>query len=131
MVHSTSSRDAGALQADGAGRALWLVQRGESTWNALGLAQGQCDHAAEVTVAVGDGTLRVDIRDDGRGGADFGRGSGLLGLKDRVEALGGWISLQSAAGAGTIKQIALPLNDPGRPGRPPAGPPDEAGHGPG
>ena len=61
----------------------------------------------------GDGVLRVDVRDDGRGGADFGRGSGLLGLKDRVEALGGRISLRSEAGAGTLMQIALPLGDPG------------------
>ena len=87
--------------------------------------------AAEVEVAVGDGVLRVDVRDDGRGGADFGRGSGLLGLKDRVEALGGWISLQSAAGAGTIMQIALPLDDPSGPRWPTGGSPDEAGHGPG
>ncbi len=87
--------------------------------------------AAEVEVAVGDGVLRVDVRDDGRGGADFGRGSGLLGLKDRVEALGGWISLQSAAGAGTIMQIALPLDDPSRPRWPTGGSPVEAGHGPG
>jgi signal transduction histidine kinase len=87
--------------------------------------------AAEVEVAAGDGVLRVDVRDDGRGGADFGRGSGLVGLKDRVEALGGWVSLQSPAGAGTTLQIALPLDDPSRPGQPTAGPPDEAGHGPG
>jgi signal transduction histidine kinase len=69
--------------------------------------------AAEVEIGVGDGVLRVDVRDDGRGGADVGRGSGLLGLKDRVEALGGWISLRSEAGAGTVMQIALPLGDPG------------------
>ena len=69
--------------------------------------------AAEVEIAAGDGVLRVDVRDDGRGGADFGRGSGLLGLKDRVEAAGGWISLRSEAGAGTIMQIALPLDGPG------------------
>ena len=86
---------------------------------------------AEVKVAVGDGVLQADVRDDGRGGADFGRGSGLLGLKDRVEALGGWISLHSPAGAGTIMQIALPLDDPSRPGRPAGGSPDETGHGPG
>jgi signal transduction histidine kinase len=60
----------------------------------------QAPFAAEVEVAVGAGVLQVDVRDDGRGGADLGRGSGLLGLKDRVEALGGWISLQSAAGGG-------------------------------
>ena len=69
--------------------------------------------AAEVEIAAGDGVLQVDVRDDGRGGADFGRGSGLLGLKDRVEAAGGWISLRSEAGAGTIMQIALPLDGPG------------------
>jgi signal transduction histidine kinase len=69
--------------------------------------------AAEVEIGVGDGVLRVDVRDDGRGGADVGRGSGLLGLKDRVEALGGWISLRSEAGVGTVMQIALPLGDPG------------------
>jgi signal transduction histidine kinase len=69
--------------------------------------------AAEVEIAAGDGVLQVDVRDDGPGGADFGRGSGLLGLKDRVEAAGGWISLRSEAGAGTIMQIALPLDDPG------------------
>ena len=68
--------------------------------------------AAEVEIGVGDGMLRVDVRDDGRGGADVGRGSGLLGLKDRVEALGGWISLRSEAGAGTVMRIALPLGDP-------------------
>ena len=68
--------------------------------------------AAEVEVAAADGMLRVDVRDDGRGGADFGRGSGLVGLKDRVEALGGRVSLQSPAGAGTTLQIALPLNGP-------------------
>jgi signal transduction histidine kinase len=68
--------------------------------------------AAEVEVTVGDGILRVDVRDDGRGGADFRGGSGLAGLKDRVEALGGRISLQSPAGAGTTLQIALPLDGP-------------------
>ena len=66
--------------------------------------------AAEVEVAVGDGVLRVCVRDDGQGGADVGRGSGLLGLKDRVEALGGRISLQSQAGTGTTMHIALPLD---------------------
>ena len=67
-------------------------------------------------MAVGDGVLRVGVRDDGRGGADFGRGSGLVGLKDRVEALGGRISLQSPPGAGTIMRIVLPLDDPSGPG---------------
>jgi hypothetical protein len=49
------------------------------------------------------------------GGADFGRGSGLAGHKDRIEALGGRISLHSPPGAGTTLQIALPLSGLSRP----------------
>jgi len=55
--------------------------------------------------------LRVAIRDDGVGGAKFGRGSGLIGLRDRVEALGGEITLQSEPAAGTSLLIELPLTD--------------------
>ena len=73
--------------------------------------------AAEVEVAVGEGVVRVSVRDDGRGGAGFGRGSGLVGLKDRVEALGGRIQLDSPPGAGTALDIVLPLGDPSGPGR--------------
>jgi signal transduction histidine kinase len=62
-------------------------------------------------VADADG-LRVSVRDDGRGGADLTRGSGLVGLTDRVEALGGRLSLDSLPGAGTTVQIALPLTVP-------------------
>jgi GAF domain-containing protein len=68
--------------------------------------------AAEVDVAADRGMLRICVRDDGRGGADFSRGSGLTGLKDRVEAFGGRISLRSPPGAGTALEIALPLDDP-------------------
>ena len=68
--------------------------------------------AAEVEATTREGVLQVWVRDDGRGGADFGRGSGLAGLKDRIEALGGRISLHSPPGAGTTLQIALPLNGP-------------------
>jgi signal transduction histidine kinase len=60
---------------------------------------------AEVT---GD-LLRVTVRDDGAGGADLGGGTGLVGLKDRVEALGGRIVLQSLRGAGTSLRAELPL----------------------
>jgi signal transduction histidine kinase len=63
----------------------------------------------EVQVAVGDGVLHVRIRDDGRGGADFSHGSGLLGLKDRAEALGGHLQVHSPPGAGTTLEITLPL----------------------
>jgi signal transduction histidine kinase len=74
--------------------------------------------AVKVEVTAAGGMLRVLVRDDGRGGAAFGFGSGLVGLKDRVEALGGLLSLDSPPGAGTVLDIALPLGDPGRPGQP-------------
>jgi signal transduction histidine kinase len=66
----------------------------------------------DVQVDTGDGVLHVQVRDDGRGGADFGSGSGLVGLQDRIEALGGRFLLHSPPGAGTTVQIALPLGDP-------------------
>ncbi len=55
--------------------------------------------------------LRVSVRDEGPGGADPARGSGLLGLKDRVEASGGTLSLESPPGAGTSLVVELPLDD--------------------
>jgi signal transduction histidine kinase len=69
--------------------------------------------ASAITVTVdekpADGILRLEVGDDGIGGADFTRGTGLVGLKDRVETLGGRIDLQSAHGAGTILRVELPL----------------------
>ena len=53
----------------------------------------------ELTVTDDDGTLRLEVRDDGIGGADTGRGSGILGLTDRVEALGGPVRAGEPAGA--------------------------------
>jgi signal transduction histidine kinase len=53
--------------------------------------------------------LRVRVRDDGRGGADLGGGSGLIGLKDRVEALGGRLQVESPLAAGTSVRADLPL----------------------
>ncbi len=64
---------------------------------------------ARVAVAASETTLRVSVRDDGRGGADAGRGSGLTGLRDRVEALGGRVALHSPAGAGTALEVLIPL----------------------
>ena len=58
--------------------------------------------------AVGE-VLRVVVRDDGAGGAGFTGGTGLVGLKDRVEALGGRILLDSPRGAGTRVRVELPL----------------------
>jgi signal transduction histidine kinase len=64
---------------------------------------------AEVGVVSCDGVLRVCVRDDGDGGADFDHGSGLVGLKDRVEALGGTIVLRSPPGEGTALEARIPL----------------------
>jgi signal transduction histidine kinase len=64
---------------------------------------------AEVTVAADESVLRVSVRDDGHGGAGFGHGSGLIGLRDRVEALGGTIALHSPRGKGTTLQARLPV----------------------
>jgi len=65
--------------------------------------------AAQVEVAEHDGVLHVRVCDNGRGGADFRHGTGLVGLRDRVEALGGHLRLHSPPGAGTTLQITLPL----------------------
>jgi signal transduction histidine kinase len=56
-----------------------------------------------------NGLLRLEVRDDGAGGVDAGRGSGILGLTDRVEALGGTISITSPLGHGTAVAVELPI----------------------
>jgi signal transduction histidine kinase len=72
-------------------------------------------HARASVVAVEldthDGGVQLAIRDDGIGGADLNQGSGLLGLRDRVEALGGRLHVDSPAGSGTTLLIQLPLAD--------------------
>jgi signal transduction histidine kinase len=62
-----------------------------------------------VSVTTGDGWVRVEVEDDGLGGADPARGTGLRGLADRVEALGGTLQLESRAGAGTRLAAEIPL----------------------
>jgi signal transduction histidine kinase len=73
----------------------------------------------------------VRIRDDGRGGADFSHGSGLVGLRDRAEVLGGHVDLHSRPGEGTTLEITLPLHEPAGPGLPPdaTAPAEDAGRG--
>ena len=78
----------------------------EALANAAKHAQASC---IEVSLAASDGTVRLSIRDNGVGGADPARGSGLVGLADRVEALGGTIEVRSAAGHGTQITAQLPL----------------------
>jgi signal transduction histidine kinase len=62
-----------------------------------------------ISLAMRNGSLLLSIGDDGIGGADPARGSGLVGLADRVEALGGSMHIHSAAGAGTHITAHLPL----------------------
>jgi signal transduction histidine kinase len=64
---------------------------------------------AHVDVDAFDGFLQLSIRDDGAGGADPSRGSGLIGLTDRVEALGGSIEVVSPPGEGTSLLVTLPV----------------------
>ncbi|MDX6239919.1 MAG: hypothetical protein QOG10_4734 [Kribbellaceae bacterium] len=70
-------------------------------------------HASVVKVDIDtpDATLQLAIRDDGIGGADPGQGSGLVGLSDRIEALGGTLQVSSPAGSGTTLLVEVPLED--------------------
>ncbi len=71
--------------------------------------------ASEVIVTVTDDAevLNLQVRDNGVGGADFGNGSGLIGLKDRVEALGGQLAMSSPVGDGTSLTATIPLHQAG------------------
>jgi signal transduction histidine kinase len=73
-------------------------------------------HAEAGNVAIIGGVdgdaLWVEVRDDGRGGVDPAAGSGLTGLRDRVEALGGTLAIAGPAGAGTTLRATLPLATP-------------------
>jgi signal transduction histidine kinase len=64
--------------------------------------------AVDIIIEQSDGMLTVQVRDDGMGGADPTGGSGLTGLRDRVEAVSGSMTLDSAAGAGTVLTVRLP-----------------------
>ena len=63
-----------------------------------------------VVTDTASGVLHVAVSDDGVGGAHFDRGTGLVGLKDRAEAMGGGMFLDSPVGAGTTLRIELPLS---------------------
>jgi len=68
--------------------------------------------ASRVTARVERGELRVEIRDDGAGGARGGEGAGLGGLEDRVSALDGRLVVESPPGGGTRVCAVLPIADP-------------------
>jgi len=63
----------------------------------------------EVCAQATNSHLRLEIRDDGIGGAARGKGSGLTGLIDRVEALGGKMTIQSQPGSGTSLLADIPI----------------------
>ena len=65
-----------------------------------------------VSLRVEDDLLLLSVRDDGAGGADATRGSGLTGLRDRIEALGGRIQIESQAGSGTVIEVEIPIAGP-------------------
>jgi PAS domain S-box-containing protein len=64
---------------------------------------------ASVRMARENGALAIEVRDDGKGGAEAGPGSGLSGLADRLGALDGSLSVESPPGAGTVVRARLPL----------------------
>ena len=66
--------------------------------------------SAKVTVSLDGATLRFEVTDDGRGGADPSAGSGILGLRDRAEAIGGTLFVISPPGQGTCVTAQIPLS---------------------
>jgi signal transduction histidine kinase len=64
----------------------------------------------EVELQIEQPLLRIAVRDDGVGGADPGKGTGLIGLQDRVAAVGGRILIDSRPGAGTLLEVELPID---------------------
>jgi PAS domain S-box-containing protein len=64
---------------------------------------------AAVTIEIEDGTLVAEVTDDGIGGATMAGGSGLVGLEDRLDAIGGTLTVHSRAGEGTTIRACAPL----------------------
>jgi signal transduction histidine kinase len=77
-------------------------------------------HASIVNVELDtpDAVLQLAIRDDGIGGADPAQGSGLIGLSDRIEALGGTLKVASSTGSGTTLLIEIPVESQSSAGAP-------------
>ena len=65
--------------------------------------------AVQVELDALNRVVRLGIRDDGIGGADLAQGSGLTGLRDRIEAVGGTLDVTSPVGGGTTLLIEIPL----------------------
>ena len=62
-----------------------------------------------ITAAITDEVLDLTVSDDGDGGADTGAGSGLIGLQDRIEAVGGTFTVSSPVGEGTNLTVRIPV----------------------
>ena len=74
------------------------------------VAKYACASVVSVGVGRSNGTALIEVRDDGVGGAAAEGGSGLRGLADRVEALGGRLELESPLGAGTTLRAEIPVH---------------------
>jgi signal transduction histidine kinase len=79
----------------------------EALTNAAKHSQASVIHVRFETV---DGVARLSIRDDGVGGATPSAGSGLIGLADRVESIGGFVEVTSPAGGGTSLLVEIPID---------------------
>jgi signal transduction histidine kinase len=97
----------GRLPAESEATAYYVVS--EAFANAVKHARAS---GVDVEVEVAESTLTVRVSDDGVGGADASRGSGLTGIRDRVEAVGGLLVVQSPPGSGTALTARLPLAEP-------------------
>ena len=95
-----------AVRFDEAVEAAFYYVVAESLTNVAKYAHAS---TARVEMSTTDSGAVVEIADDGRGGANLGGGSGLRGLADRVEALGGHLEVRSPVGAGTVVRAQLPL----------------------
>jgi len=94
----------GRLPRDVEATAYYVVS--EALANA---AQHARASAVEIDIGVAGDDFRLQVRDDGAGAADVARGSGLIGLTDRVEAIGGQMKISSPAGNGTTLLVTVPL----------------------
>lgn len=101
-----------ALHVDAEGRFPQSVEVGlyyvaaESLTNAAKYAQAS---EVEVRLDLDGPNLRLSVTDDGVGGADQTRGSGLIGLRDRIDTLGGTFEISSPAGEGTALRVTVPV----------------------
>jgi signal transduction histidine kinase len=107
----------GAALPQAVGAAVYYIVS-EALTNATKHAQAS---RVQVQVRAEDSVVEASIRDDGIGGADPTRGSGLIGLRDRAEALGGRIDIASPERGGTSVRVTLPI---------PAGDGGDGGNGP-